>query len=189
MAKPNNIALGNYHVKTKDDPLNEIESSEDKQEELVEIGTDELKLLIERELGQQKDKYSDITICELIAKQSLEFPSRTAIIDGEITIDYETLMLRACQVSGELKHQGIEPGSLVAVCMLRSWELVAVLIGVMQAGCAYVPLDPTYPKNRIQYMLSHSRAVAAITSNHDTAQLCFSVNNVIKISDIGRAFR
>lgn len=127
----------------------------------------------------------ETTICALIRKQMLQHPTRKAIIDGTKEIHYQELMKRASEVAGELKNSGVKPTSLVGVCMERSWELVAALIGIMQAGCAYVPLDPAYPKDRIQYMLTHSRAVAAIVDTDKTANVCSGANQLLWIDKIG----
>ncbi len=125
------------------------------------------------------------TVCGLIAKQMLEHPERVAIIDGETKIDFNRLMKRASAIAGELESRGVEPGSLVGVCMNRSWELVAALIGVMRAGCAYVPLDPAYPQDRVRYMLEHSRAVAAIVDGDSSANLCKGVRELVWIDKVG----
>jgi len=126
------------------------------------------------------------TISELIAKQMLTHPERIAIIDGETKIDYKSLIKRANEVAGALKNRKIQPQSLVGVCMKRSWELVATLLGVLQAGCAYVPLDPAYPQDRIKYMLTNSRAVAAIVDTKNAANLCSEVPELLWIHDIGK---
>lgn len=137
------------------------------------------------QLLQKTDDHLETTICGLIVKQMLTHPKRIAIIDGETEIDYANLMRRANEVAGELQNRDVKSGSLVGVCMNRSWELVATLIGVMQAGCAYVPLDPAYPKDRVRYMLTHSRAVAAIVDTENTANLCNGVRELLWIDKIG----
>ena len=148
-------------------------------EETIETTTENLQKLIKKELTPKTSNALETTICGLIIKQMLEHPTRTAIIDGELEIDYKDLIKRAGEVAGALKNRGVKPKSLVGVCMERSWELVAVLIGVMQAGCAYVPLDPAYPQARIQYMLTNSRAVAAIVDTAKTATLCSGVHELL----------
>ncbi|WP_282086233.1 amino acid adenylation domain-containing protein [Aquimarina algiphila] len=153
--------------------------------EMIRMTSQDLQKLMEKELSQKTGDDLKTTICGLIAKQMLEYPERTAIIDGEIKIDYKSLIKRANEVAGELMNRGIKPGSLVGVCMNRSWELIATLLGVMQAGCAYVPLDPTYPQDRIQYMLEHSRAVAAIVDNQSSANLCSQVPELLWINALG----
>ncbi|MEL6536684.1 MAG: AMP-binding protein, partial [Bacteroidota bacterium] len=126
----------------------------------------------------------ETTICGWIAQQGLAHPKRTAIIDGEVHVDYQGLLQRANQVAGELQHLGVAPGALVGVCMHRTWELVATLLGVMQAGCAYVPLDPAYPQDRVRYMLENSRAVAVIVDTESNAGLCEGVRELIRISQV-----
>ncbi|WP_299460898.1 amino acid adenylation domain-containing protein [uncultured Microscilla sp.] len=132
------------------------------------------------------DKLLETTICGLIVKQQLAHPTKIAIIDGETNIDYKQLIKRANEVAGELKNRGIKPGALVGVCMHRSWELVAALIGVMQAGAAYVPLDPAYPQDRVRYMLEHSRAMATIVDNAHTADLCGGEGELIWMNKVGK---
>ncbi|KAB8152300.1 amino acid adenylation domain-containing protein [Kordia sp. TARA_039_SRF] len=133
----------------------------------------------------EKNDILQTTVCGLIQQQMLCKPKELAIIDGTTTINYETLQQKVNAVAGELQHRGIAQGSLVAVCMSRSWELIATLLGVMQAGCAYVPLDPNYPKERIDYMLSHSKAIAAFVDDEKTADLCADVNKIIRIDSVG----
>ena len=154
-------------------------------EEIIGMPAQELQKLMERHLAHKTGSNLETTICGLIAKQKSTHPDRVAIIDGETNIDYKHLMKRASEVAGELKSREVEPGSLVGVCMNRSWELVAALIGVMQSGCAYVPLDPAYPEDRVRYMLEHSRAVAAIVDDHSSAKLCQGVRELLWINKLG----
>ena len=154
-------------------------------EEIVGMAVQDLQKFMEKELARKTGDDLDATICGLIAKQMLENPERTAIIDGKTKMDYKGLMKRASETAGELQSRGVAPGSLIGVCMNRSWELVAALIGVMQAGCAYVPLDPAYPQDRVRYMLAHSRAVAAIVDSDSSANLCNGVRELVWISKLG----
>lgn len=154
-------------------------------EEIVKMSAQDLQKFMEKELFPKSGEALETTICGLIIKQMLEHPERMAIIDGKTNIDYKDLMKRASEVAGALKNRKVVPGSLVGVCMTRTWELVATLIGVMQAGCAYVPLDPAYPQDRIQYMLEHSRAVAAIVDTDKAAALCKGVHELLWINTVG----
>lgn len=154
-------------------------------EEIIRMSAQDLQKFMEKELFPKSGEELETTICGLIAKQMLEHPERMAIIDGTTKIDYKGMMKRASEVAGALKSRKVAPGSLVGVCLNRSWELVATLIGVMQAGCAYVPLDPAYPQDRIQYMLEHSRAVAAIVDTDKAAALCKGVRELLWINTVG----
>ncbi len=125
------------------------------------------------------------TVWGLIEKQAQAHPERTAVIDGETEIDYGRLTERASAIAGELVARGVEPGSLVGVCMSRTWELVATLVGALRAGCAYVPLDPAYPRERVRYMLEHARAVGAIVDHETTAELCAGVPELVRLDEVG----
>ncbi|GAA4274584.1 amino acid adenylation domain-containing protein [Aquimarina gracilis] len=153
-------------------------------EEIITMTTHDLRKLMEKGLTLKTNHDLETTICGLIMKQMLVHPKRIAVIDGKTKIDYKSLMERASEVAGELVDRGVKPGSLVGVCMHRSWELVAALIGVMQAGCAYVPLDPAYPKDRVRYMLEHSKAIAAIVDNEIASNLCSEVQELIWIDKL-----
>lgn len=109
-------------------------------EEIIGMNATDLQKFMDKKLFSKSDDDLETTISKLISEQMIEYPERIAIIDGETNINYKSLMKRANEISGELKSRGVDPESLVGVCMNRSWELIAALIGVMQAGCAYVPL-------------------------------------------------
>ena len=82
-------------------------------------------MVIENESTKKTDADLETTICDLIVKQMQKHPEKIAIIDGETKIKYRDLLKRAGEVTGELRNRSVEPGSLVGVCMNRTWELVA----------------------------------------------------------------
>jgi len=124
------------------------------------------------------------TVWGLIEKQAQRHPRRTAVIDGAAQIDYQRLTARADAIAGELVARGVTPGSLVGVCMGRTHELVATLLGVLRAGCAYVPLDPKYPRERVRYMLTHARAAAAIVDDEHSAALCTGAPQIVRLDSV-----
>ncbi|TWI88958.1 amino acid adenylation domain-containing protein [Chitinophaga japonensis] len=142
-------------------------------------------LMRTQQMPDEQQRYNSTeTICGLIAQKVQAHPERTAIIDGKTTINFRHLMDRANAIAGELVNRGVPKGSLVGVCMNRNRELIATLLGVLQAGCAYVPLDPAYPRERVRYMLEHSRAVAAIVDDESCAELCKGVHELIWIDTV-----
>ena len=84
--------------------------------------------------------------------------SRTAVraIDGDVT--YAELLDIAARTAGFLRAQGVRPGEAVGVCMHRGRALIPTLLGVLWAGGNYVPLDPDYPMERLEYIARHSGA-------------------------------
>ncbi|MCF2859882.1 amino acid adenylation domain-containing protein [Pseudoalteromonas sp. SMS1] len=130
-------------------------------------------------LGVQCD-----TVYALIKQHAQLTPEKIAIIDGEIEVTYEQLMSAAWAITSEIKKQQIPSGSLIAVCMVRKWNLIATMIGIHKAGCAYIPIDPNYPKSRVEYMLSHSKVHAAIIDSHEASDLCANVSHCINIQSL-----
>lgn len=115
------------------------------------------------------------TVWSLFEAQAVAQPSRIAVIDGHDEIDRSRLRDDALVVAGALAARGVKPGALVGVCMRRSASLVATLLGVLRAGCAYVPLDPDYPRERVRYMLDHAQAAAVIVDDEAAEELCAGV--------------
>ena len=90
-------------------------------------------------------------------------PRAAALICDEQQITYGELNCKANQLAHHLRGLGVGPETIVAVCMKRSIEMVIGLLGILKAGAAYLPLDPTYPKERLAFMLSDAGAPVVLT--------------------------
>lgn len=106
---------------------------------------------------------------ELVEAQTKANPERTALVftgqEGDITLGYRDLATRAASLCARLRQRGVGRGDVVAVCLHRGPDLLASLLGVMQAGAAYLPVDPDYPADRIAYMLRDSGASLLVTGD------------------------
>jgi amino acid adenylation domain-containing protein len=111
---------------------------------------------------------------EVIEKQAAQYPSRVAVKFGEGHLTYAELNKRANQLAHYLIAQGVKTESLIGICVERSMEMVVALLGVLKAGAAYVPLDPNYPQDRIQYMIDDANLATIITYSH--LPVCNMVN-------------
>ena len=80
-------------------------------------------------------------------------------------VSYRDLNARANQVARHLKRLGVGPEKLVGVCIERSVEMIEALLGVLKAGGGYVPLDPTYPPERLAYMLDDAKIAVLLTED------------------------
>ncbi|MFR9787945.1 amino acid adenylation domain-containing protein [Streptomyces sp. MB22_4] len=88
-------------------------------------------------------------IDDLVAARAAERPDATAITDRNIRLSYGILDRAANRVARALRELGVEHGDRVGVCMARGWELVVVLLGVLRAGAAYLPMEPDNPPQRL----------------------------------------
>src|SRR6185312_1119635 len=78
-------------------------------------------------------------------------------------LTYAQVDSEASRIAGRLRISGARPGVLIAIYLERSLELVTAILGVLKSGAAYLPIDPTVPKKRLEFMLSDSGASLVIT--------------------------
>ena len=88
---------------------------------------------------------------------------RTALVTANSSLTYAELSERVGRVARNLSERSVKMGSTVALCLDRSPELIVSVLGVIRAGAAYVPIDPTYPTERIAGMLVDSNLHVVIT--------------------------
>ncbi|WP_152622593.1 non-ribosomal peptide synthetase, partial [Archangium violaceum] len=120
-----------------------------------------LSLLSEAERQQvlvdwnQTQRYypRDACIHHLIQQQASLRPGAIAVEFGEQSLSWRELDSRSNQLAHLLRSHGVGPDSLVALCLERSLELIISLLGILKAGGAYLPLDATYPAQRLAFML------------------------------------
>ncbi|MCF8414011.1 MAG: amino acid adenylation domain-containing protein, partial [Melioribacteraceae bacterium] len=80
-------------------------------------------------------------------------PNKTALICGNRQMTFKELRILSDNIAFGIKQKNIAPGELIGLFFSRVPEAIATMLGIMKAGCAYVPLDPNYPKERINYIV------------------------------------
>ncbi|HEU0299703.1 MAG TPA: AMP-binding protein, partial [Longimicrobium sp.] len=100
----------------------------------------------------------DRCIHELFAAQAARTPDAVAVVYGDEALTYAELNARAGRLAHALVERGMPRGERIAIVLPRSIELVVAELGVLKAGCAYVPLDPGHPAERLAYMVADSGA-------------------------------
>lgn len=101
---------------------------------------------------------SSQTLIACFASQVALHGSNIATLEGGHYTSYHQLSQRANAVAAYLLERGVSPGDAVAICHRRSTALLAGMLGILQAGAFYVPLDPDYPLERQEYILGNSGA-------------------------------
>ncbi|WP_206955367.1 non-ribosomal peptide synthetase/type I polyketide synthase [Trinickia acidisoli] len=125
-------------------------------------------------------RFPQTPVHRLVEERAERKPQAVALYHEAQTMSYAELNARANQLAHHLHRLGLRPGQLVGVSMERSPELVIGILAVLKAGGAYLPLDPSYPEERLAYMqddagltlLLKRRGAAAQVSSAKIQQLC-----------------
>ena len=127
------------------------------------LGEEERMQILEEWNRTEKDYPGERCLHELFEGQAKRSPEAIAVASGDEQVTYRELNERANRLAHYLMRLGIGPEQVVGICLQRSVELVTSLLGVLKAGGAYLPLDPDYPGERLEFMLRDAAAEVLIT--------------------------
>ncbi len=99
------------------------------------------------------------------------YPEAVAVVFEEQQLTYRELNHQANQLAHHLRKLGVKPDMLVGICVERSLKMIVGLLGIFKAGGAYLPLDPSYPQERLAFMLSDAQVPFLLTQQHLQASL------------------
>ncbi len=117
------------------------------------------------------DYSTDTTLAALVEAQADRTPDALAIVSEGERITYGELDARANRVAHRLRKLGAGPGALIGVCIDRSIDMVAAQLGVLKAGAAFVPIEASYPRDRIAFMLEDARVAVILAGRRIAADL------------------
>jgi pyochelin synthetase len=110
----------------------------------------------------------------LFAAQVQEGQKEPAIISPQRTLTYQELYELSNQVAHKLRSLGVTPNQLVAVVMEKGWEQIVAVLGILNSGAAYVPIEPNLPPERREYILHHSQVDLVLTQSWLDERLSWS---------------
>lgn len=113
------------------------------------------------------DKKQNIT--QMIEEQCKKTPDAIAVTFGDSFITYKELNEKANQLARHMRDLGIGRNSIVGIMLPRSLEVLISIFAILKTGACYIPIDPSFPKNRIDYMLenSHCNLVLCFDSSYE----------------------
>ncbi|MEJ7675703.1 MAG: condensation domain-containing protein [Chitinophagaceae bacterium] len=128
------------------------------------------------------DCSKDKTVVKLFEQQAAKTPDSVAVVFKDKRLSYHQLNERANQLASYLRSKGIQEETLVPICIERSLEMVVGILAILKAGCAYVPIDPEYPEERMDYILKDTNAKIVVSSKGSYSKLQASASvEVIEI--------
>ena len=131
------------------------------------------------EFNDTKAVYPDVCVHDLVTRRAAQQPDSVAIVFGAERITYRDLNSRANQIANYLIKHGAGPDVLIGIFARRTPALLAGILGILKAGSAYVPIDPSYPKDRLQYILEDARAPIVLTENSLLGELAGYAGKII----------
>jgi natural product biosynthesis luciferase-like monooxygenase protein/FkbM family methyltransferase len=123
------------------------------------------KLLLSDFNDMAVDYDEELCLHMLFDEQVKRTPKQTALVFRDREYTYSELNRRANRLAHHLKKLGVGPEVCVGICLERSLAMVVGLLGILKAGGAYLPLDPAYPKERLDYMLADSETRVLLTQS------------------------
>jgi amino acid adenylation domain-containing protein len=136
------------------------------------------KILVEW-AGAGKPPADERPIKELFEAQAARTPDATAVVFEGESLSYGELNRRANRVAHELRARGVRPNDLVGVFMEKSLDLVVAVIAVMKSGGAYVPIDPLYPSDRIEFMLADAKPAVVVASETARRAVPYDIEAIV----------
>jgi bacitracin synthase 3 len=136
--------------------------------QLVLVTEVEKKQLLSLSTGNECVLPEGKTVVHLFQAQVKKTPNAIAVYGKGKQLTYAQLDEQSTQLAGILQRRGVTVEKIVAICMEASVELFVSIWAVLKAGGAYLPIDPTYPADRIAYMLANSRTTLLLTDGRST---------------------
>jgi amino acid adenylation domain-containing protein len=124
------------------------------------------------------------TLHAIFSAQAARTPEATALAQGDTRITYAQLDSRSDAIAAHLVAHGAGEAGIVGLCMERTPDLVAALIGILKAGAAYLPIDLAYPPERLAFMLEDARAPLLLTQRSLAGRIPQNTASIVFTDDI-----
>ncbi|MCC7247961.1 MAG: amino acid adenylation domain-containing protein, partial [Lysobacter sp.] len=156
--------------------------------ELEMMPTEQRKRVVEDWNATAQPLPAEATMHAMFEAQAARAPQATAVVQyddhGEVErLSYAELDARAERIAAHLRARGCGPGKMVGLFLHRKPHMLAAMLGAWKAGAAYVPLDPSYPAERIAWMLEDSLAPVVVADPELIAELPAGAHAVLSIED------
>ncbi|MEN8887106.1 MAG: amino acid adenylation domain-containing protein, partial [Winogradskyella sp.] len=135
------------------------------------------------QLNATSKGYPQVTLHQLITVACEKFSTCTAVKFQEEALMYNAVEAQANQIAHYLQSIGVRSGDIVGVALPRSKDLIIVLLAILKCGAAYLPLDPFYPRKRLEYMLDDAEASYLIALKANVSVLETTSKKII-LSDL-----
>ncbi len=137
-------------------------------------------------ISQQLDSLSQLGVPELVSAQAAITPRATALTHGRRSLSYQELDRRADRVAHVLRSLGVGPDVVVGLYLDRSLAMIVGALAILKAGGAYLPLDPSYPTDRLTFLWKDARATILVTGECMVDALPLRPERVVAVNPEGQ---
>jgi amino acid adenylation domain-containing protein len=174
------MRLEGYYFRAFEQMLELLDKPHDAQ---TLLAADEMQQLF-LQSATVPDYSGGMCLHQFFESQAEKMPDAIAVVYGEQALTYSTLNRKANQLAHYLREQGVGPDTLVGLFVERSPEMLIGILGTLKAGGAYMPLEPTDPQERIDYLIADSMPIMLLTQSssceklneHQKPVLCLDCN-------------
>jgi glutamate-1-semialdehyde-2,1-aminomutase len=149
--------------------------------EMPLLGRAELKRMLTEWNATSADFARERCIHEMFEAQATAFPDAMAVVSADGQLTYRELNDRANRLANYLLRHGAGPEARVGLCLDRTPELVVALLAILKSGAAYVPLDPSYPRDRLTYIVEHAEVRIVVTEKSVQTALALPVETSVLV--------
>lgn len=142
------------------------------------IPQEEYRLLL-KELCENKVPYEEVSLYECFKRQMESDPNQIAIIFKGVEMTYGELGRLVCRYARGLRALGVRQYHPVSLMMTASAEMMALILALLKLGAIYVPIDPDYPRERIEYMVRDSESCLAVAQEGREGQYVQYLENIV----------
>ncbi len=147
------------------------------------LTANEKHLLLEAWVPKAKPFPAQKCVHQIFEEQVEKFPDRPALSFEGRQWTYRELNERANRLAHYLVKQGVQPDDLIAIYSEREPHLLVAILGILKAGAAYLPIDPVYPPERVQFMLEDAQARLVLTQSKLVSRLQLKDQSVFLLDD------
>ncbi|HEX6292516.1 MAG TPA: amino acid adenylation domain-containing protein, partial [Herpetosiphonaceae bacterium] len=158
-----------------------VAHSERRLSDLPLLTDAERRQIVEGWNATAHDLPAQATIVEAFEAQVARAPDHIAVIYETTCLTFGDLNTRANRLAHHLRQLGVGPDVVVGLCVERSVDMLAGLLGILKAGGAYLPLDPSYPPDRLRFMLADSAAPVLVTHRRLSDDLALHADHIVRL--------
>lgn len=132
--------------------------------EPLQIPNDSVNHELAHCVGPRIERFVELTFPQLFEEMAVTHADRVAVTAGTERLTYAELNARANQLARHLRAQGAQPETLIGICIDRSLDMAVGILGILKSGAGYLPIDPDYPVQRLNWMLNDSGVTVVVTN-------------------------